>query len=36
MELKLQPAVEIEPQGALDRLTRRVRHDGSTRFKLNR
>ena len=34
MELELQPAVEIEPQRALDRFTRRVRHDGSTRFKL--
>jgi hypothetical protein len=26
MELELQPAVEIEPQRALDRFTRRVRH----------
>ena len=34
MELELQPAVEIEPQRALDRFTRRVRHDGSTRFRL--
>ena len=34
MELELQPAVEIEPQRALDRFTRRVRQDGSTRFKL--
>jgi hypothetical protein len=34
MELELKPAVEIEPQRALDRFTRRLHHDGSTRFKL--
>ena len=34
MELQLQPAVEIEPERALDRFTRRVRHDGSTRLRL--
>ena len=34
MELELQPVVEIEPQRALDRFTRRVRHDGPTRFRL--
>jgi hypothetical protein len=33
-ELELQPAVEIEPQRALDRFTRRVRHDGSARCRL--
>ena len=34
MELKLQPAVEIEPQRALDRFTRRVRHNRPTWFRL--
>ena len=34
MELELQPAVEIEPERALDRFTRRVRHDGLMRFRL--
>jgi hypothetical protein len=34
MELELQPAVEIEPERAIDRFTRRVRHDGSTWFSL--
>ena len=34
MEFELQPAVEIEPQGALDLFTRRVRHDGSTWFRV--
>jgi hypothetical protein len=35
MELKLQPAVEIEPLKAIDRFTRRVRHDGPMRFTLS-
>ena len=34
MELELQPAVEIEPERAIDRFTRRVLHDGLTRFRL--
>ena len=34
MELELQPAVEIEPERAIDQFTRRVRHDGPTRFRL--
>jgi hypothetical protein len=34
MELELQPSVEIEPERALDRFTRRVRHDGFTPFSL--
>ena len=35
MELELQPAVEIEPQRAIDRFTRRVRHDGSIAVQIN-
>jgi hypothetical protein len=34
MELDLQPAVEIEPERAVDRFTRRVRHDCPTQFRL--
>ena len=34
MELELQPAVEIEPERAIDQITRRVRHDGPMRIRL--
>jgi hypothetical protein len=34
MELKLQTAVEIEPEITITQFTRRVLHDGLTRFRL--
>jgi hypothetical protein len=35
MKLKLQATVEIEPQRAINRFTRWVRHDGLIQFRLN-
>ena len=35
MELKLQAAVEIEPEGSITRFTRRLIRDGLRWFRLN-
>ena len=35
MELELQAAVKIEPEGTITRFTRRVLHDGLIRIRLN-
>jgi hypothetical protein len=35
MELKLQAAVKIEPEGTITRFTRWVLHDGLMWFRLN-